>query len=469
MSGFRFGAAFIVDMTDDATLLRAYATSKSEEAFAELVRRHLPMVYSAALRNLNGDAHRAADIAQIVFSSVARNAARLSRHPVLTGWLYTATRHAAIDAARAELRRRRREQYAHNLEENSMQSEQAGMWERLRPVLDDALEQLKDDDRQAVLLRFFQARHFGEIAAALGLSEEAARKRVERAIEKLRQVLRRRGIDSTEAALGSVLAAETLSAAPAGLVQTITGTALANAAPTTVGASFLAMTKFQIGAAAAVAAGGGWLVISQSQQIDALNASLAAQQQVVSTLRADNEQLRRKARDAEAAAVELQAIRRPQPAAVSASVPSPAASRPTVVVDNAISGYLGEPVLAPAQLDAKYSAGELAAVFRALCETLGIAVDKLAVDSTEFPFVVHGVVQNEAGGAFFRQIDAELKALPGYTYGGSVTGNKKGGLTYFALNMTPSSAYPPEHAETIRRRLMLRLQMVAAAWADSAP
>ncbi|MDO8544047.1 MAG: hypothetical protein Q7S40_26695 [Opitutaceae bacterium] len=229
------------------------------------------------------------------------------------------------------------------------------------------------------------------------------------------------------------------------------------------------MKKFQIGVAAAVAAGGGWLVISQSQQVEALNRSLAAQQQVVSALRAENEQLQQKARNAEAAAGELQALRHAKQPGMSASVPSPAASRATVAANNAISAYLGEPVLAAANLDTKYSAGELAAVFRALCETLQINVDTLAVDTTEFPFVVHGLVQSEAGGPFFRRIDAELRALPGYTYGGSVTGGTKGGLTYFALNMTPSGAYPPEHAEAIRRRLMLRLQMVAAAWADSAP
>ena len=106
-------------------------------------------------------------------------------------------------------------------------------------------------------------------------------------------------------------------------------------------------------------------------------------------------------------------------------------------------------------------------VFRDLGETLGIKIEKLAVDTTEFPFVVHGVVEGSAGGGFFKKIDSELRALPGYTYGGSVTGRTRDGSTYFALNMTPSSAYPREHAETIDRRLMLRLQMAAAAWGRS--
>ena len=136
---------------------------------------------------------------------------------------------------------------------------------------------------------------------------------------------------------------------------------------------------------------------------------------------------------------------------------------------SAMATYLGSPVPTPANLDQRYSAEELSAVFRDLAETLGIKLDRLGVDTTEFPFIIHGSIDSTAGGGFFKKIDAELRALPGYTYGGSVTGSTRGGTTYFALNMTPSSAYPKEHAEAIRRRLMLRLQMMAAAWADPPP
>lgn len=139
-----------------------------------------------------------------------------------------------------------------------------------------------------------------------------------------------------------------------------------------------------------------------------------------------------------------------------------AVAAPAVVQeDAAITSYLGKPVPALANLDRKYSSAELAAVFRDLTDTLGFKVDKLAVDTSEFPFLVHGRIDSAAGAGFFKKIDAELRALPGYTYGGSVTGRTRDGSTYFVLNMVPSSAYPKEHAEAISRRLTVRLQMTA--------
>src|SRR5215203_1906001 len=147
-------------MIDDPTLLRRYATERSEGAFAEFVRRHLPLVYSAAARRLGGDTHRAEDVAQVVFASAARHAHTLSEHPVMTGWLYTATRNAAFDALRVEQRRRVRETEAHVLEGCLADSTPAADWSRLRPALDTAMDELGGQDREAVLLRFFQARAF---------------------------------------------------------------------------------------------------------------------------------------------------------------------------------------------------------------------------------------------------------------------------------------------------------------------
>jgi hypothetical protein len=158
---------------------------------------------------------------------------------------------------------------------------------------------------------------------------------------------------------------------------------------------------------------------------------------------------------------ELQALREAAQPKSSPSVAIPAAST-VVSSDSAIASYLGVPVPAPANLDRKYSPEELAAVFRDLAETLGIKIDKLAVDTTEFPFIIHGRIESTAGAGFFKKIDSELKALSGYTYGGSVTGGGKDGSTHFALNMTPSRAYPREHAEAINRRMMIRLQIAAA-------
>ena len=160
-------------MNDDAALLRRYADEKSEAAFAELVRRHLDLVYSAALRRLGGDAHRAADIAQQVFTTLARDTRKLSRHAVLTAWLYTATRNAAIDLIRSEQRRHTREQEATAMQ-NLFSASPDADWERLRPVLDEVMDELSDADRTAVLLRFFEKRAFSEVGAVLHLSDVLA-------------------------------------------------------------------------------------------------------------------------------------------------------------------------------------------------------------------------------------------------------------------------------------------------------
>jgi RNA polymerase sigma factor (sigma-70 family) len=153
-------------MVTDAELLRRYAEENSEPAFAELVRRHVDLVFSAALRQVRGDAHRAQDITQVVFTTLARKAHSLTRHPVLAGWLYTATRHAATKATRGETRRHAREQEAHLMQEIFSPGVASIDWDRVRPVLDDAMRELNDRDREAVLLRFFARQPFNEIGAA---------------------------------------------------------------------------------------------------------------------------------------------------------------------------------------------------------------------------------------------------------------------------------------------------------------
>ena len=223
-------------MTDDAELIRRYAEQRSEEAFAELVRRHLGLVYSAALRRLGGDAHGAADVAQGVFVKLARDAARLGGHGALTAWFYAVTRNAAVDAIRANQRRAAREQEAFTMNEILSAEVRVGAsaeteveWARLRPVLDAAMDALGERDREAVLLRYFEARPFAEIGATLRVSEDAARMRVERALEKLRRVLARRGVTSTGAALGVVLAQQAVGAAPVGLAGSVVNAAAAGA------------------------------------------------------------------------------------------------------------------------------------------------------------------------------------------------------------------------------------------------
>src|SRR5580704_15896672 len=138
---------------DDATLLLRYARDGSNAAFAELVQRHLNFVYSAALRQ-TGDVHKASDVAQLVFIAAARNASSLARHPLLPGWLYTATRNAAFNLMRADRRRQLREQKAYTMQEFSSPSVAKAHWERLQPVLDEAMNELDGPGREAVLLRF---------------------------------------------------------------------------------------------------------------------------------------------------------------------------------------------------------------------------------------------------------------------------------------------------------------------------
>lgn len=238
-------------MIDDAELLRRYAETRSESAFAELVQRHLDLVYAAALRRLNGDTRSAADVTQHVFLALARHAAPLSRRPILASWLHTATRHAAIDLLRQETRRASREQHAHALETVNAPTTPVTDWEKLRPVLDEAIDELPERDRDIVLLRFFENQSFAALGAKLSVNEDAARMRANRALEKLRELLARRGITSTAAALGATLAAQPTLAAPTGLAATVT-TACATSVTSTLTSAFtftLMTTKTILGVA----------------------------------------------------------------------------------------------------------------------------------------------------------------------------------------------------------------------------
>src|SRR5688500_2234613 len=178
----------------DAELLRRYADDGAEEAFAELVRRNLDLVYAAALRCI-GDGHRAQDVAQSVFTDLARKARTLRTHPALASWLYTSTRYSALKILRSEQRRQVREQEAHLMQE-ILSSELAPDWERLRPMLDDMLLELDERDREVVVLRYFRGLPFTELARTLQLQEGTARMRVGRALNRMSGLLARRGIRS---------------------------------------------------------------------------------------------------------------------------------------------------------------------------------------------------------------------------------------------------------------------------------
>lgn len=247
-------------MGDDAELLRRFAEEGAQDAFAELVRRRVAFVYSAALRQVGGDTHLAEDVTQTVFLALAHEARRLKDRAVLGGWLYTTTRFQAAAAVRSHRRWRQREQLAHAVTTLNNDAPADAEWARLRPVLDEAMYELDERDREAILLRYFDGRAFAEIGARIGLAENTARMRVDRALEKLRDRLAKRGISSTATALGLVLTAQAVGQVPAGLAASVVGSALAGSA---VGGGlvagwssvldFMSTTKFAFVAMAIVA------------------------------------------------------------------------------------------------------------------------------------------------------------------------------------------------------------------------
>src|SRR5687767_6570195 len=149
-------------MVEDSELLRRYVEFRSEEAFAELVRRRIGLVYSVALRRTR-DAHLADDVTQTVFSALARKAAALSNRSILAGWLHRSAHLAAAAAMRGERNRAMREKEADIMNRLNTEDARDADWQRLRPVLDEALSEIDECDRDAVLLRFFDGRPFAEI------------------------------------------------------------------------------------------------------------------------------------------------------------------------------------------------------------------------------------------------------------------------------------------------------------------
>ena len=215
-------------MTDSHTLLSSYARTGSESAFRELVSRYIDLVYSTAFRLVDGDVESAQDVAQTVFVALATKAGSLPEEVMLGGWLHQHTRFVAGKFMRTERRRQLRERQA--AEMNAIEDHSESNLAQVAPVLDEAIGQLDAEDRTAILLRFFEGKDFRSVGDALGSSEDAARKRVDRALEKLHVLLKHRGATLSAAALGTALATEAVTAAPAGLAGSVAGAALASAA-----------------------------------------------------------------------------------------------------------------------------------------------------------------------------------------------------------------------------------------------
>ena len=223
-----------------------------------MVTRYVDLVYSTALRLVEGDTHRAEDVAQTVFADLARMAAKLSPNSALGGWLHRHTCFVARTVMRGERRRQARERQA--MEMSALDNQPDNALAEIAPVLDEAINELGADDRDAILLRFFERRNLRSVGEALGTSENVAQKRVARALQELATQLRRRGFTLSAAALATGLAAGAVTAAPAGLALSIAGTVLA-CAGTTGGASLTAakvavMSKLKVGIVSAIVAAG---------------------------------------------------------------------------------------------------------------------------------------------------------------------------------------------------------------------
>ncbi len=267
----------------DAQLLRQYVVEKSEPAFGEIVHRHADLVYSAAWRQA-GYPDLAAEIAQSVFIDLARKARSLAGSlrddASLAGWLFRATRFAALNLTREERRRHAREREV--MQEIESASDTAPDWISVAPLLDEAISSLDEAERDALLLRFFKNQDFRAVGAALGVSDDTAQKRVARSLEKLRVTLKRRGVTTTTAALSTALASHAVQAAPAGLAAAWISASLANTAAQG-GATFtllklMSMTKLQLGLGAILVGG--------------LAATVAIQHQTESKVREENQALR---------------------------------------------------------------------------------------------------------------------------------------------------------------------------------
>lgn len=263
------------------TLLREFVDRGSQAAFTEVVRRGTELVYSTALRRVGGDAHLARDVTQLVFIDLARKARALAPRTVVAGWLHHHTCFRAATMVRSERRRRAREEKAAEMEKSAQEPNH--FWPRLEPLLDDALESLSQADRDAVVLRFFAGQDLTSIGRTWGVTDDAAQKRVSRALEKLRSYFARRGVAASSTALATAITTHGVCGAPAGLAATVAHVALLQAAAAAGGSSiaaisatFVMATKIKLAVASAAGVLAVALIVSERRENHRLRAELTA-------------------------------------------------------------------------------------------------------------------------------------------------------------------------------------------------
>ena len=264
-------------------LVQEYARSHSEQAFATLVSRHINLVYSVALRQVR-DSHVAEEITQSVFVILASKAKLLGPDTIISSWLCRTARYVAANTLRNERHRQFREQ------ESQMQcisnEPEPTAWDQIASLLEEALNCLGEKEHDAVVLRFFEGKELRQVGAAMGITEDAARMRVNRGLEKLRNFFAKQGVTLSASAIAGAVSANSIQAAPAGLAATVTAAAMSGI---TTGAAVaatkaIAMTTFQkvaISATVAVLIGTG---IYEARQAAVLRDQVLTLQQQQSPL-----------------------------------------------------------------------------------------------------------------------------------------------------------------------------------------
>ena len=272
---------------NDMDLMRDFARCNSEAAFAELVQRHINLVYSVAMR-FTGQTHDAEDVTQAVFILLAKKAASLRERTVLTGWLYETTRFTASKLLRMKTRRAHHEQEAF-MESPLNESESDGIWRQLAPHLEDAMSRLSERDRVLLALRYYENKSGAEAAALLGIQEDAAHKRTVRAVEKLRTFFSRRGITLSAVVITSAIAAKSVQAAPAGLAATVKAASLmATGAGTFSLINFMTLSKLKLAFNLVVVAAATTAFVIQHQAQTKLHGENERFKQRIDQLETDN-------------------------------------------------------------------------------------------------------------------------------------------------------------------------------------